>query len=300
VRVAFIGVGTMGRHMARHLVAAGHDVTVHDRSVAAMHVLVESGCAAADTAALATEGADVVMLSLPGPPEVVDAVLGADGVMEAASPPSLVVDLSTNGVDTVAELRARCGEHGVAFVDAPVTGGVMGAEAGTLSVMVGSTADEFDVVRPLLAAFGSNVVRVGEPGAGTVAKLVNNQVFLACSLVVQEGFVHAAARGIDPAAMAAILNAGTASAYVRFAPLLLGRTFDDVIFRLDIAAKDLELATASAADAGVNTSVTAAAAEAYRQAVAGGWGDQVFHATLRLLERDAGVELPPLGPAHAG
>lgn len=294
MNVAFVGVGTMGGPMARQLLSAGHTVYVADRSSSAIQQSQAAGAVPAVSPAAAADGKEIVFLSLPGPPEVADAVLGLGGVLSADVRPRLVVDLSTNGVDSTRELRRMCDAADVGFVDAPVSGGVAKAEAGTLSVMVGATEAEFALVEPLLTAIGEQVVHVGPPGAGTVAKLVNNQVFLAGAVLIQEAFVLAAAYGLGPDVMRPILDAGSAATYARLAPLLLGRAFDDVIFRLDIAAKDLELAVDSAKAAGAPMPVTEAAATLYRRAVTEGFGEQVFHATLRMLEREAGVELPPV------
>lgn len=284
----------MGRPMAGHLLAAGHRLRVFDRSLAATAPLVEAGAELASSPAAAADGADAVFCSLPGPAEVREVVTGADGVLTAGRPPAVLVDLSTNAVDVVRDLRERCAAAGVAFVDAPVSGGLPRAEAGTLSVLVGGDDEDLEKVRPLLECLGERVFHVGPSGSGTVAKLVNNQLFLGAAALVQEAYLLAAAAGLDPSDLHAVLKASSAGPYVALAPLLLGRAFDDVIFRLDIAAKDLDLAARTARDLGVDAPVTAAAARLYADAVAAGLGGQVFHATLRELERRAGVEVPPL------
>jgi len=292
--LGFIGVGTMGAPMAERVLGAGHDLRVVDVAPGATDQLVAAGATNARTPAGAAAHADAVFLSLPGPDEVVAAVTGADGVLAAEPLPRYVVDLSTTSVTAGRELRARCEEHGVAFIDAPVSGGVAKARTGELAVLVGATPDEFAAVEPLLRPIGTTVVHVGPPGSGTVAKLVNNQLFLAAGALVHETYVLAQALGLGPAETHAVIAASSAAPYAKLAPLLLGRRFDDVIFRLDIAAKDLALAVESAADAGVDVPITSAAAALYRSAVESGDGQLVFHATLRELERRAGVELAPL------
>jgi 3-hydroxyisobutyrate dehydrogenase-like beta-hydroxyacid dehydrogenase len=292
--IAFVGTGTMGAPMAAQLLAAGYRLSVHDAVPAATATLVEAGATSHATAADAAAGADVVLLSLPGPPQVRAAITGPGGVLEASRPPPLIIDLSTNSVEAVADLRAACEEAGVVFVDAPVSGGVARAREGTLAVMVGAAPAEFDTARPVLEVIGSDVIHVGPPGTGTIAKIVNNQLFLAAGVLVQEAYVLGAALGMSPTDLHRVIAASSGGPYAKLAPLLMGRRFDDVIFRLDIAAKDVGLAVDTAAVAGVDAPLTRAAGEIYEAAIAAGDGELVFHATLRELERRALIELEPL------
>jgi 3-hydroxyisobutyrate dehydrogenase-like beta-hydroxyacid dehydrogenase len=295
--IGFVGTGTMGTPIAGHLLDAGHTLRVHDAHRAATERLRSRGATVAASPAEAADGAEVVLLSLPGPDEVVEVVTGANGVLASARLPAIVVDVSTNSVDAVRRLRARCAESGVAFVDAPVSGGLGRAITGTLAVLVGATDDELAAVGPLLGSFGEPVVHVGPPGAGTVAKLVNNQLFLGAGLLVQEAFLMGAASGLDPADLLDVLKVASAGPYAKLAPLLVGRAFDDVAFRLDVAAKDLAVAADSARALGLDLPVTEAAATVFAGAVAAGLGSQAFHATLVHLESGTGVVVPPLyGP----
>ncbi len=294
VTIAFVGTGTMGAPMAGQLLDAGYRLRIHDSQPSATETLVEAGATAHASAAEAAAGADIALLSLPGPPQVLAAVAGPDGILAAPQRPRLVIDLSTNSVDVVAELRARCTEVGVVFVDAPVSGGVAKARDGTLAVMVGAEPEEFEAARGVLDVIGGDVILVGPPGTGTIAKIVNNQLFLAAGVLVQEAYVLGAALGMSPAELHRIVAASSAGPYAKLAPLLLGRRFDDVVFRLDIAAKDVGLAVQTADAAGVDVPLTRAAGDVFDAAIAAGDGDLVFHATLRELERRAGVELDPL------
>lgn len=294
MQVGFVGTGTMGHPMAANVIAAGHVVSVHDAAPGATDRLVALGATDVDSPASAAVGADVVLLSLPGPAEVRAAVLGVAGVLDADPLPRVVVDLSTNSPATVAELAERCAERGVTFVDAPVSGGVARAETGTLAVLVGAAPETLEAIEPVLAAIGRDILHVGPCGAGTIAKIVNNQLFLAGAVAVQEAYLLGAALGMEPSDLHRVIAASSAAPYAKLAPLLLGRAFDDVIFRLDIAAKDLDLAVASADEVGVDAPLTRAAADVYAAAANHGDARMVFHATLRELERRAGVELPPL------
>jgi 3-hydroxyisobutyrate dehydrogenase-like beta-hydroxyacid dehydrogenase len=298
-QVAFIGVGTMGAAMARRLLSNGSTVVVCDPSAAACDAMRQAGAAVATTPAEAGADVEVALLSLPGPEEVEQVVTGADGLLTAGQPPSTIVDFSTNAPTVVVELRAACAERGVTFVDAPVSGGLVKAETGELAIMVGAEPHEFEAITPLLTVVGSNLFHVGPSGSGTVAKLVNNQLFLAAAVAVQEAYLTGAALGMDPNDLHPIIAASSGGVYAKLAPLLLGRRFDDVIFRLDIAAKDLALAVEAANRAGVSVPTTTAAAGVYADAVDAGSGDQAFHATLAELERQvdgaaAGIEVPPL------
>jgi 3-hydroxyisobutyrate dehydrogenase-like beta-hydroxyacid dehydrogenase len=290
--VGFVGTGTMGAPMAGHVVAAGHDVRVFDRSSLAMRAV--SGATAVGSAAAAASGAACVFLSLPGPPDVQAAVTGADGILAGDPLPEHVVDLSTSSPDVERELHERCAAAGVGFVDAPVSGGRIKADSGELAVMAGGTDADVAAVEPLLQCFAAQVFHVGPPGAGTVAKLVNNQLFLSAAVLVQEAYVAGAAAGLEPAELHRIIRASSGGPYAAVAPLLLGRDFDDVIFRLDIAAKDLTLAVDAAGANHVDVPVTAAALEVYRDTIRAGFGLKAFHATLLEIERAAGIELPPL------
>ena len=290
--VGFVGVGTMGAPMARHLVAAGHAVRAFDSNPTAVEGV--AGATGVASAAAAADGATCVFLSLPAPADVEAAVVGADGVLAAARPPAHVVDLSTSSPDVVRRLHERCAAAGVGFVDAPVSGGRVKAESGELSVMAGGDDADVAAVEPLLRAFAAQVFHVGPAGAGTVAKLVNNQLFLAAAVLVQEAYVLGAAAGLEPAALHRIVRASSGGPYAALAPLLLGRDFDDVIFRLDIATKDLALAVEAAGVHGVDTPVSAAALDVYRAALDEGLGGQAFHATLQHVERSAGITLPAL------
>lgn len=293
-RLGFVGTGTMGAPMATRVAQAGHELRVFDRLPEAMARVVAAGASPVASAAEAAAGATCLFLSLPGPDYVEEAVTGSDGALDADPPPEYIVDLSTNSPATVRRLHERCVAAGSVFVDAPVSGGRAKAETGELSVLVGADDDQFAALEPLLRSFTGEVFHVGPCGAGTVAKLVNNQLFLAAAVAVQEAYLLGSAAGLEPSALHPILKASSAAPYVALAPLLLGRRFDDVIFRLDIATKDLALALDVAGEHGVPAPVTSAALSVYREAMESGSGGEAFHATVKALESAAGAELPAL------
>ncbi len=291
MRVGFIGLGNMGRPIAGHLQRAGHQLAVFDVVPAAGAALVEAGANAAPDIATLAAASDVVFLSLPGPAEV-DQVVSA--VLADLAMGSVVVDLSTNSVEGARAMADRGAAVGVAFVDAPVSGGRAGAEAGTLAVIVGGDGEAVERVRPLLETFSANVFHVGPSGAGALAKLVNNQIFLCASVLIQEGFVLGAKAGMDATALLEILKASSAGTVVGAANVFLTRNFDNVSFKLSIAEKDVAVALASARALGVAMPTTEAAHAVYLAAIDGGLGDKVFTATLRTLEERSGVEVARL------
>jgi 3-hydroxyisobutyrate dehydrogenase-like beta-hydroxyacid dehydrogenase len=294
VRVGFVGLGNMGRPIASHVLAAGHALAVWDVAPGAVDALAQAGASAATDLGVLAAASDVVFLSLPGPPEVDAVVVGERGLLGTLASGAVVVDLSTNSVAGARRLAGAAAERGVSFLDAPVSGGKAGAEAGTLSTMVGGAPEAFEAVRPLLDCFAAKVFHVGPAGAGALAKLVNNQIFLCASVLVQEGFVLGARAGMDPADLLEILKASSAASVVGAAPMFLRRAFDDVTFKLSIAEKDVAVALDSADELGVSMPTTAAALGVYRDAIDRGLADKVFTATLLALEARAGVEVPVL------
>ena len=294
MRVAFIGLGTMGAPIAGHLARAGHAVRGWDVAPAALRAAEARGVAPAASAADAAANVDAVFLSLTGPPQVKDALEGAGGVLRALKPGALIVDLSTNSVDMTRHLVAVSAHGGATFVDAPVSGGKAGAEAGKLAVMVGADAETFARIEPVLRAFAARVFHAGKSGDGTLAKLVNNQIFLSASVLIQEAFVFAAKAGMDSTRLMEILRASSAGLVAGNAGFFLARNFDDAVFKLAIAEKDLAVALESARAVGASVPATEAARSVYAAALAAGLGDKVFTATLRMLEQRANTEVAPL------
>jgi len=294
-KLGFIGTGTMGNPIAMRLVDAGHELVVADAQQAATANLEQRGARRVDTPRAVAQECAVVFSSLPGPPQVRAVVEGRDGILAAQRAGLVHVDLSTSSYDAVRELCAVEAAEGASLVDAPVSGGAHGAAQGTLAVMASGERTAFDSVRPLFDAFASNVFYLGASGRGTVAKLVNNLIFLAGALVVQEGFVLAAKAGLGARELLPIINASSAKLYSGMAPLFFARNFEMTLFKLGIAEKDVALALESARELAAPLPLAEAAGETYRRAVAEGRADQVFFATLATLERAAGVEVGKVG-----
>jgi 3-hydroxyisobutyrate dehydrogenase-like beta-hydroxyacid dehydrogenase len=289
--VGFIGTGTIGTPMAKRLLDAGHALVVCDRVEAATAPLTAAGAERAGSAREVAAQCRVVFTSLPGPAQVEEV---ATGLLEAARPGDVHVDLSTSAFDAVRALAAREAAAGVHLVDAPVSGGAHGAAQGTLTVMASGERAAFERVEPLLGAFGKNVFYLGASGNGTLTKLVNNAIFLCGGLLVQETFALAAKAGLEPNRLLEVVQKSSGAVYANLAKLLLGRRFDNPFFQLALAEKDVGLALASAEALGVPMPVIEAAHATYARALAMGLGPKLFAATLLAVEDAAGVAIPPL------
>jgi 3-hydroxyisobutyrate dehydrogenase-like beta-hydroxyacid dehydrogenase len=294
-KLGFIGTGTMGNPIAMRLLDAGHELVVCDASRAATANLEARGARRVSAPRAVASECAVVFTSLPGPAQVRAVVEDGDGLLSARRPGLVHVDLSTSSFEAVQSLAAVEAAAGATLIDAPVSGGLHGATQGTLAVMASGDRAAFDAVRPLFDAFASNVFHLGESGRGTIAKLVNNLIFLAGALVVQEGFVLAAKAGLGARELMPIIDVSSAKIYSGMAPLFFGRNFGMQLFKLGIAEKDVALALESARDLGAPLPLSEAAGETYRRAVADGRADQVFFATLQTLEHAAAVEVEKLG-----
>jgi 3-hydroxyisobutyrate dehydrogenase-like beta-hydroxyacid dehydrogenase len=295
----FIGTGTIGSPMAMRLIDAGHTLTVFDIEREATRPHENKGAQRAATVAALAAECSTIFLSLPGPKQIEQVMLGTDGVLAHAAAGTVVVDLSTNAIALNRRIAGEAVARGMRYLDAPVSGGRAGALAGKLAVMVGGDRAAFDAVRERIACFGENIFYLGEAGAGTLTKLINNQIFLAASVLVQEGFVLGAKAGMDPATVLEVLKVSSAASVVGRAGLFLSRKFDADLFALAIASKDIDVALASAADLEVDMPMTSAAAGVYHRALEQGLGSEDFYATIKVLEGAAGTSVPVLrkGPA---
>ncbi|BDG72658.1 3-hydroxyisobutyrate dehydrogenase [Roseomonas fluvialis] len=291
-RIGFVGLGRMGAHMARNLVKAGHEVVAFDIVPEAVAVVVASGATAAFSSAAAARDADVVITMLPAGEQVRDAWLGQGGLMKAARADALLMDCSTIDVATARDVAAAAGRP---FLDAPVSGGVMGAEAGTLTFMVGGSAEAVARARPVLEAMGRTIVHCGEAGAGQVAKLCNNMMLAATMAVTSEAFVMAEKLGLPAQALYDVCSKSTAMSWAlnNYCPVPgpvpaspANRDFAPG-FTAALMRKDLGLAQQAAKDAGVATPVGALALSLFDRLVEGGAADKDFSAIITLVREGA-------------
>ena len=283
--IGFIGLGVMGRPMAEHLVRAGHEVTVHNRSQGPVRALVEAGAKAAASAAEAADGADVVITMVPDSPDVEAVVLGEQGVLETAGEGLLLIDMSTIRPDTARTVAEAAAARGVRFLDAPVSGGQAGAEEATLSIMVGGSAEDFEAARPVLESLGRTIVHVGPVGSGQTVKAANQLIVAGVIELVSEAIVLLEAHDVDMGPAVEVLAGGLAGNQIleRKAAGMLARRFDPG-FRIDLHHKDMQIIQAAARDAGVAVPVTALVAQMLVSLRSLGRGGLDHSAILTLIE----------------
>lgn len=287
--VGFIGVGKIGNPMCANVIKGGHRVVVNDLVEEHAANLIELGAVWANTPAAVASQSEVVLTSLPGPPEVTAVLRGADGILEGAEPGLVCFDLSTNLPSTVKLLAERAAERGVIFHDSPVSNGVQGAIDATLAVMVGGDEESFEKYKPVLECIGSNVFHMGELGMGALTKIVNNMVSISSIQVVIEATVIAEAAGLDPQRAYEVMSVASAQNYVGNMPTLLQRDFDESSFFLKWAAKDVSLAVQVAREAGIPSPIASAASDTLNRAKNRGHDMKSVMATLLSAEEDAGV-----------
>jgi 2-hydroxy-3-oxopropionate reductase len=290
MQIAFIGLGIMGKPMARNLIKAGHTLVVYDIVPAAMEEV--SGAARAASAAQAASRSEVVVTMLPDGPDVRLAVLGPGGVLEGARAGSIVVDMSSISPLVAQEVGAACAARGVEFLDAPVSGGEPKAIEGTLAIMAGGSQATFDKVLPLLQAMGSSVTLTGPVGAGNVTKLAN-QIMVACNIAAMgEALVLATRAGLDPEVVFNAVKGGLAGSTVlnAKAPMVIGRNFKPG-FRIRLHQKDLRNALLAAESLKVSLPLTSTVQQMLMALMNAGRGDLDHSAIVTYLEDMARVEV---------
>ncbi len=294
MRVGFIGVGTMGRHMAANLQRAGYELVVHDARDEAAAPHLEAGATWADTPAGVAESAEVVFTSLPGPTDVEAVALGDAGLLDAMQPGAAWFDLTTNAPALVRRLHARFAERGVHLLDAPVSGGPRGAETRRLALWVGGDEAVFEQHRPLIEAIGDQPFYVGPIGAGSVTKLVHNCAGYTIQAALAEVFTLGVKAGVDPAALFQAVRQGASGRRRTFDGLVdqfLPGRFDPPAFALRLAHKDVSLATALGREYQVPMRLAHLALEELTEALNRGWGERDSRVAMLLQEERAGVEI---------
>ena len=290
-KIGFIGLGIMGGPMCGHLIAAGHQLFVHTRSKVPPAVAGTSATLCT-TARGVAERADIVFLMLPDTPDVERVLFGEQGVAAGIGRGKVVVDMSSISPIATKDFAARIRSTGADYLDAPVSGGEVGAKNATLSIMVGGEEAAFDRVKPLFDCMGKNITLVGGVGDGQTAK-VANQIIVALNIeAVAEALVFAAKAGADPARVRQALMGGFASSRILevHGERMIKRTFDPG-FRIELHQKDLNLALASARALGVSLPNTATAQELFNACSAAGGKGWDHSAMVRALEKLASFEI---------
>lgn len=291
MHIAFIGTGNMGRPMLANLLKAGHSATAYDVVPAALDRAVALGAAKGASVGETAAAGDIVITILPSSSNVEAAYLAAGGIAEHAGRGRLCIDMSTIDPGVSQRVAARLAEKGVRFIDAPVSGGVGGAAAGTLAIMVGGAAGDVEEARPILAAMGANVIHVGAVGAGEVAKLCNNLIAGVAFVAVSEAFRIGEAFGVDPKVLTAVIAKSSGATWVMeknhpvpgVDPNSAANRDYAPGFMTDLMAKDLGLAVGAARDKRVPAAVAAAAQQVYRMASSHGLGRKDCASVYRFL-----------------
>jgi len=282
-RVGFIGLGIMGKPMAKHLLAAGYPLTAHSRSPGPVDELVREGASRAATPAEVAGASEVVITMLPDTPDVDQVILGGDGVVNGASEGSLVIDMSTIDPGPTRRIAETLAAKNVGFLDAPVSGGEKGAIEATLSIMVGGSDDGFERARPLFEVMGKTIVHVGPAGAGQVCKAANQLVVAATIEAVAEALVLAERSGVDPAKVREALLGGFAGSKILevHGQRMLDGTFEPG-FRVRLHRKDARIVVDAAREVGAPIPEFEVVAEQLQRLVDEG-GGELDHAALYTL-----------------
>jgi len=291
-KIGFIGLGIMGRPMAKNLMKAGHELVVYDLNEAAVKDVVAAGAKAGANNKDVAAQTDIIITMVPNSPHVKAAIFGENGVAEGAKKGSLVIDMSSIDPTVSKEVGAKLAEMGIRFMDAPVSGGEPKAIDGTLSIMVGGSEEDFKEAEPILRAMGTSVVLCGEVGAGNVTKLAN-QIIVALNIAaVSEALVLATKAGVNPETVYKAIRGGLAGSTVMDAkaPLMLDRKFDPG-FRINLHIKDLNNALAAGHSTGVPLPLTASVMEILQALAVDGMGGLDHGAIVRFYEKLAHVEV---------
>jgi 2-hydroxy-3-oxopropionate reductase len=283
--IGFIGLGIMGKPMARNLMKAGYKSVVYNRSQAPVKELAADGATGADSPKAVAEQSDIVITMLPDSPQVQEVMTGEKGVLVGAKAGTLVIDMSTISPVVTQELARLAQARGVRMLDAPVSGGDVGAQQGTLSIMVGGSAEDFEQARPIFEVLGKTIVHVGGTGAGQVVKACNQIVVALTIEAVSEALVLGSKAGVDPAVILKVLSGGLAANRVMEVrgPNFLQHNFQPG-FKIALHHKDLGIALSAGREYGVALPVTAIVDQMLQALKQRGQGDQDHSAILTLIE----------------
>lgn len=292
ITVGMVGTGKMGTPMALNLLKAGFPVVVHNRSHGPVEKLVSAGATDGGSYKGVADAADVILTSLTNQQSVRDVYLGDDGLVANAREGQIYIDTSTNPPELVREVADALKARGASYLDAPVSGGVAGAEAGTLTMMIGGDQETFDRARPVLEVIGGKLHLLGDVGAGTVVKLVNQLLVGINMAAVAEGLVLGVKAGADPRKMLEVLSTsfGGSKMLDRGVPLIVDRNFAGGT-PVDLIRKDLGIIHEVARSLGVPLATGEEANRVFDQASEAGFGPNDMTAIVRPLEEAAGIEV---------
>ena len=290
MNIGFIGIGQMGRHMSNRILEAGYSLTVHDLQKAAAAPVLKKGARWAGSPKDIAESCEVVFSSLPTPQNVEEMVYGDNGLKAGWKKGDIYVDMSTNAPSTIRKIAADAGIMGVTVLDAPVSGGTKGAEAGTLTIMVGGDPVAAKKIEGVLLAMGRKIFSVGDVGCGNVAKLVNNLISLACNSISAEGFVLGVKGGINPRVLWEIISISTGNNWcMQQYPNTTFKGNFEPGFRIGLAYKDIGLALDLGKEYAVPLPVGLAVQKDLHNTIKAGFVDKGVDAVILPLEKATGV-----------
>jgi 3-hydroxyisobutyrate dehydrogenase-like beta-hydroxyacid dehydrogenase len=294
MQIGFIGLGTMGYHMAANLQTAGHRLIVSDLRKARAEALIADGSSWAQTPRDVAAACEVIFTSLPGPDEVETVTFGSNGLLAGIRKNAVYFDLSTNACATVQKIHRAFSDKGAHMLDAPVSGGPLGAQTRKLALWVGGELEIFERYRPLLSAIGDQVHYIGTIGHGTVAKLVHNCSSYALNVVLAEVFTMGVKAGVDPLVLFEAIRQGAAGRRRTYDGLLdhfLPGKYEPAAFALNLAHKDVALATALGRETGVPMRLCNLALEEMTEALTRGWGQRDSRCVMLLQQERAGAPI---------
>jgi 3-hydroxyisobutyrate dehydrogenase len=290
--IGFIGLGIMGRGMAANLLKAGFSVRVWNRTADRMTPLIEAGAVAGSSLADVAAHSDIIITCVSDTPDVEAVILGQEGVIHGVREGSLVIDMSTISPQTTRDIAKQLAEKGVHMLDAPISGGSEGAVKGTLSIMVGGEAAQFERARPAFEAMGKTITHVGGQGAGQMVKLVNQILVVINMLAVSEALLFAEAGGLDLQKTLSAVTGGAAGSWMlaNRGPQCAVRDWRPG-FTIDLQQKDLRLVMEAADQMGVPVTATSTVFNMYRTLQQQGLGSEGNHALIKALEKMTGIQV---------
>jgi 3-hydroxyisobutyrate dehydrogenase len=291
MKIAFIGLGTMGIGMSLNLLKAGHDVVVHNRTRQKEEEVAKEGARRAESPKEAAEGAEIIVTMVSDTPDVEEVVLGADGVIHGAPQGAIVIDMSTISPAATRQMAGELGKKSIRMLDAPVSGGPEGAQNGTLAIMVGGDAADFEKALPILEIMGKTVTHVGPIGAGQITKAINQIIISGTYLTVAEGLTLGIKAGLDMPKVIDAISGGAASSWVLHnrGINVVNNTYP-LGFRVRLHHKDLRIALDTARELDVTLPATALVAQIENGLIARGHGDDDVSAIGRSIREQSGLE----------
>lgn len=291
MKIGFIGLGVMGKRMAKRIFEAGYKIKVFDVMEPVLNEFKKLGVETGESPGDVAVDADVVFMSLPNSRIVTNVVLGEDGILPKARHGTIIVDLSSITPKAIRDIYKKTSSKGVEVLDAPVSGGSAGAEAGTLTIMVGGKKEVFEKVEPILKVIGKTIYHVGEIGAGDTIKLVNNLLLGANMVAVAEALALGVKAGLDPQVMFEVITNSSGNSYALKAkyPNFISKGNFEPGFMIDLQYKDLELAVETAKDLGIPLIMGNIAQQMFDIAKAEGLGQKDISSVINLYEKWSGI-----------